>query len=171
MNIYGLLGLTITLLLPTIVTAQDTTLEQGLLQSMSIFIDSEGVVQRHESSDKAIQAYMKQNYVNKTPNFRYDYTDHYVLKKPASLLGHDLKTIEEEYMAAYVGCCVSPGVGAIIKQKGSLERLQNFAKRNRCSIEPIDFNDHLESLNVKNTRAPRGNYYSISCRERELERD
>lgn len=171
MRIHLVFSLIITMLLPSVVMAQDITLELGLLKSMSIFINDEGVVERSESSDKAIQAYMRKNYVDNTPNFRYDYTDHYFLNKPALLLGHDLKTIEEEYMAEYVGCCVSSGVGAVIKRQGSLKRVQDFAKKNRCSIEPVDFNGHLRSLNIKNPRALRGEYYSISCRERELYQD
>ena len=171
MKIYGVMSVLITLLLPSAVIAQNTTLEQGLLTSMSVVTDSENNLHRNDSSGQAIQAYMRQNYINKKPNFRFDYTDYYLLNKPALLLGHELKVIEEEYMSAYIGCCVSPGVGAVIRQKGSLDRLKDFAKKNRCSIEPINFNDYLKDLNIRRPNAPSGNYYAISCRERELYRD
>lgn len=183
MKVYGVISLLVTLVLPSAVVAQSTLdnqssqraqsirLEQGLLNSMSIFIDNEGIIQRNESSGQAIQAYMKQNYVNKKPNVRFDYTDYYFLKKPASLLGHELKVIEEEYMAEYIGCCVSPGVGAVIRQRGSLDELKDFAIKNKCSLEPIDFDEYLKNINVKYPKALHKNYYSISCRERELNKE
>lgn len=171
MKIYGMMSVLITLLLPSAVIAQSTTLEQGLLTSMTVVTGSEGETYRSDSSGQAIQAYMRQNYINKKPNFRFDYTDYYLLNKPAQLLGHELKVIEEEYMSEYMGCCVSPGVGAVIRQKGSLDRLKDFTKRNQCSIEPVNFNDYLKKLNIRRANAPSGNYYSISCRERELYKD
>ena len=168
MNIYLAVSTIIAFSLSTTVVAQDKSLEQGLLTSMSIFINKEGSIERSESSGEAIQSYMTQRYIDKHPNFRYDYTDYYLLNKPALLLGHDLKVIEEEYPSQYIGCCVSPGVGAVVRQKGSLNSLQAFAQKNRCSIEPIEFNAYLKKLNFKNLTVPKGRYYSISCREREL---
>lgn len=157
-------------ILPTIAVAHVDDLERGLLKSMSITVNSEGNLERSGDSGAAIRSYKKLNFIKNSPDLRYDYIDNYLLLKPATLMGHDLKIIEEEYMGRYVGCCVSEGVGAVIRQQGSLNRLSKFAQQNRCSIEPINLNVHLRKFGIKNANVPRGNYYAISCRERDLER-
>ncbi|ALF59206.1 hypothetical protein [Psychrobacter urativorans] len=170
MRVHLVFSLIITMVVPVIARAQPSNLEAGLLKSMTIKLDNEGDIERDESSGVAIRNYKRNNYIKAAPDFRYDYIDNYLLLKPATFLGHDLKVIEEEYMSAYIGCCVSPGVGVIIKQKGSLNNVKDFARKNRCSIEPINFNAHLRELGIKKPQAPTGNYYALSCRERDIER-
>lgn len=170
MRVHLMVSLILTMVLPAVAMAQPSTLEAGLLKSMSIKVNQEGDIERDDSSGIAIRNYKRSNYIKAEPDLRYDYIDNYLLLKPATFLGHDLKVIEEEYIAAYVGCCVSPGVGVIIKQKGSLNNVKAFARKNRCSIEPINFNAHLRVLGIKKPQAPTGNYYALSCRERDMDR-
>ncbi|WP_201532984.1 hypothetical protein [Psychrobacter ciconiae] len=163
--------LSIVVAFPMAATAHVDDLERGLLKSMTITIDRDGnIIRNNKYSGAAIRSYKKLNFIKNTPDLRYDYTDNYLLRKPASLLGHDLKIIEEEYMGRYIGCCVSEGVGAVIRQQDSLSRLNSFAKKNRCSIERVNFDDYLRAFGIKNPNPPRGNYYSISCRDRDLAR-
>lgn len=143
----------------------------NLLKSMTTTIDKEGEVTRYGNYGKAIQGYMNKGYIKSKPDvYRADYVDHYFLRKPAFLLGHELKIIEEEYMSEYVGCCASEGVGVVLKLSGGVSRLKKFANRNRCSIEPINFKQHLKWLGIKNPKVKRGSYVTLSCRERDLQR-
>jgi hypothetical protein len=91
------------------------------------------------------------------------------IKNPTKFMGHDLIVIEEEYMDSYIGCCVSPGAGAIIKINGSDENLKNFSKSNYCSLsENINIKNEMESIGIKEN-FPSGSYASLSCRERDIE--
>lgn len=118
-------------------------------------------------SGKAIQAYMRAGIVNKKPNIRADYTDYYLVNKPASFMGHDLFMIEEEYMTTYIGCCVSEGAGITVRLTGDDSALQAFAKANACSVEHnVDLKAVLERLGLK-AKLPRGKYTTLSCRERD----
>ena len=69
---------------------------------------------------------MQAGYIDNKPNLRADYTDYYLLNKPARFMGHELVMIEEEYMSRYIGCCVSPGAGLSVKVSGSLKPLGNL---------------------------------------------
>ncbi len=124
--------------------------------------------ERIGDSGKAIQAYMRAGIVNKKPNTRADYTDYYLVKKPSSFMGHELFMIEEEYMTAYIGCCVSEGVGITVRLKGDDSALKHFAKNNACSVESkVDIPAQLKYLGLK-AKVPMGDYVTLSCRDRDV---
>lgn len=163
-----LLGLFAVALCGGAAAAGNPDLETGLMKAMKFDKASE---KRLGSSGKAIQAYMKAGYVNPRPNGRADYTDYYLLNKPASLFGHPLVVIEEEYMTRYAGCCVSKGIGVTVSVAGSLGALKKFAAENRCTVEEnIDPGKELRSFGIKNT-LPKGKYASLSCRVRDAEQN
>ncbi|MGK5071664.1 hypothetical protein [Janthinobacterium sp. ZB1P44] len=148
--------------------ATDPLLESGLLHALHL---KKGTTDRVGTSGKAIAAYMREGYVGKRPDQRFDYTDYYLLKKPASFMGHALVLIEEEYITQYIGCCVSPGAGVTVRVHGSTQKLQAFAHAQRCTLtDPVDIRQALGEVAIK-TRLPRGHYASLSCRERDAERE
>ncbi|AQR70432.1 hypothetical protein BZG29_20515 [Janthinobacterium sp. LM6] len=148
--------------------AADPGLESGLIQALYL---KKGTPQRAGTSGKAIRAYMREGYIGKRPDQRFDYTDYYLLKKPASFMGHELVLIEEEYITQYIGCCVSPGAGVTVRVQGSTQKLQAFARTQRCTLnDPVDIGHALNEVAIKN-RMPKGHYASLSCRERDAERD
>jgi len=147
-----------------LIASNNQDLEVGLIDSMRL---NKTTKTRLGDSGKAIQAYMRQGLVNKKPNQRADYTDYYLLKKPARLMGHDLVLIEEEYMSAYIGCCVSEGIGITVKVIGSTKNLEEFAKENGCTFsDHVDLQSQLDTVNIKTKILP-GHYASLSCRERD----
>lgn len=142
------------------------TLEQGLIEAIE---HNKTTEDRSTLYGAAIRAYKAQGYINPKPNVRADYVDYYLLNKPATFMGHDLKVIEEEYMDTYVGCCVSPGLGLSLGVRGSLTSLKAFAAENGCKVEEnIDLYADLTNLGLK-LRPMRGRFASLSCRERDLE--
>ncbi|MGX9717863.1 hypothetical protein ACWYXJ_26900 [Janthinobacterium lividum] len=148
--------------------AADPGLETGLLHALHL---KKGTTERVGTSGKAIAAYMREGYIGKHPDQRADYTDYYLLKKPASFMGHELVLIEEEYITQYIGCCVSPGAGVTVKVRGNTQKLQAFASAQRCTLtDPVDVQHALNDVAIK-TRMPKGHYASLSCRERDAERD
>lgn len=143
-------------------------LESGLLHALQL---KKGTSERTGTSGKAIEAYVHAGLLGKKPNQRYDYTDYYLLRKPASFLGHELVLIEEEYITQYIGCCVSPGAGVTVKVHGSTHKLEQFAHANRCTLtENVDFAQALREVAIRN-KVPKAHYASLSCRERDAERD
>lgn len=146
----------------------DEGLESGLIQALHL---KKGTTERTGTSGKAIAAYMREGYLGKRPDQRFDYTDYYLLKKPASFMGHALVLIEEEYIAQYIGCCVSPGAAVTLRVQGSTQKLQAFARAQRCTLsDPVDIGHALSEVAIK-TRMPKGHYASLSCRERDAERE
>jgi len=149
------------------VAADDRELENGLANALRL---KPGTTERAGDSGKAIQAYMREGVVNKKPNQRADYTDYYVVKKPASFMGHELVVIEEEYMAKYVGCCVNPGAGVTVKVNGSPKNLEKFADANKCSFaDNVDVQGELNRFSIKATFS-KGRYATLSCRENDANR-
>ena len=143
-------------------------LEPGLLKAMHL---KKGTSERSGGAGKAIRAYKRLGYVNQKPNQRADYVDYYLMKKPASFMGHELVVIEEEYMSNWVGCCVSPGVGVSVKVTGSTVKLEEFALANKCGLtDQVALDRELRSVGVKVT-LPKARYASLSCRERDATRD
>ncbi len=90
----------------------------------------------------------------------------YKLKKPYEFMGQNVVLISDEYMSEYVGCCVSEGWGAVFKQTSNLKLIEKFAKTNQCSIGPIESTSDYYSFKIRSL--PKGNYYELSCRERDL---
>lgn len=148
--------------------AADPGLENGLIQALHL---KKGSTARVGTSGKAIQAYIREGYIGKHPDQRFDYTDYYLLKKPASFMGHEPVLIEEEYITQYIGCCVSPGAGVTLKVQGSTQKLQAFAIAQRCTLtDPVDIRQALSEVAIQ-ARLPKDHDASLSCRERDAERD
>ena len=144
----------------------EAMLEQGLAGALSY---DKKTHERAADSGKAIQAYMREGYVNKRPNRRADYTDYYVVNKPARFMGHDLVLIEEEYMTAFIGCCVSEGMGITVRTNGPTAALEAFAEANSCRVEErVNMADKMSSVGLK-ASFPKGEYVSLSCRARDAE--
>ncbi|ENV93945.1 hypothetical protein F937_03347 [Acinetobacter calcoaceticus ANC 3680] len=97
---------------------------------------------------------------------RADYNDVYKLKKTYQFMGQNVALISDEYMSEYVGCCVSEGWGAVFKQTANLKLIQKFAKTNQCNINPIESDSNYYGFKISSL--PKGNYYELSCRERDL---
>lgn len=148
--------------------AADPALESGLIRALHL---KKGTTDRVGTAGEAIRAYVREGYLGKHPDQRADYTDYYLLKKPTSFLGHELVLIEEEYITQYIGCCVSPGAGVTVKVRGSTQKLQAFARAQRCTLtDPVDIRNKLSEVAIK-TRMPKDHYAALSCRERDAERD
>lgn len=83
-------------------------------------------------------------------------------------MGHKLISIEE-YMTAYVGCCVSPGIGITVKIKKDMNELQKFANANKCSFNiqnKSEFNTEMEYTGIR--VIDEGKYATLSCRARDI---
>lgn len=161
--------LAITSILTTVSYASDS-LENNLLSTLKLKLNEFGDIERNGNHGKAIRAYMNKGYIDKKPTvYRADYVDYYVLKKPAYVLGHELKVIEEEYMSEYVGCCVNEGVGVVLKLTGSMQKLENFAKKNKCLVEPIDYAYYYERLGIVSTIPEKGVFVEMSCRVNDIQ--
>ena len=154
------------LILVSSVCVADDTLEQGLINAIE---QNKTNTSRDTLYGSAIRAYKTKGFINNKPNQRADYTDYYLLNKPATFMGHDLKVIEEEYMSAYIGCCVNSGLGLGLKIRGSLTSLKAFANENGCSVEEnINLYQELTESGLK-VHPMSGRYARLSCRERDLD--
>jgi hypothetical protein len=123
--------------------------------------------ERAIDSGAAIRTYIAKGFVSKAPDQRADYVDYRRVRKPASLFGHKLVVLEEEYLTTYIGCCVNPGLGIVVEKKGSLTALTRFVDNNRCAVG--DSTEASYSLQLAGVKPKSGaTYVSISCREREL---
>jgi hypothetical protein len=85
-----------------------------------------------------------------------DYTDYYVVHGPAKFLGHDLQMIEQQYMATYVGCCVSPGTGITVRLHGSADNLHAFGGSLPLRAEPA-------TQALRNPRGPTHPPFTVSA--------
>ncbi|ELW9269429.1 hypothetical protein [Acinetobacter baumannii] len=114
------------------------------------------------------QTLKQKGFLAKKPNIsRADYNDIYKLKKPYEFMGQNVVLISDEYMSEYVGCCVSEGWGAVFKQTTNLKLIEKFAKKNQCNIAPIETDSTYYGFKISSL--PKGNYYELSCRERDLD--
>lgn len=52
-----------------------------------------------------------------------------------------------------------------------MSKLKKFVNRNRCYIQPLKFKQHLKWLDIKNPKVKQCSYVTISCRERDLNKD
>ena len=149
------------------IATNEQNLEADLVNSLRL---KKGTLERVDKSQPAIQNYIRQGYLNNKPNQRMDYTDYYILKKPTMLMGHTLVVIEEEYASKWVGCCPSPGMGVTLMTSGSTKGLEKFAHENGCKFATVDdLQNELKSFGIK-SNFPKGNYASLSCRERDVQR-
>lgn len=147
--------------------ASDTSLEARLVRALSIKNNS---TERLAKSRPVIAAYKQAGTLRKQADERADYIDFYLLRKPASFMGHKLVLLEEEYMDTYVGCCVSPGLGLVVQVNGDTHAMQDFAEKNACTFTPhADVFDTLKTYGIKNN-LPKVDYASLSCRERDAQK-
>lgn len=139
---------------------EDTGLEAGLVKAMRLNADRDG---RLTESGEGIRPYITAGYVRVKPELREDYTDYRVVRKPAKLFGQELLVIEEEYQLKFIGCCVSEGIGAILRVTADLAPLKEFAAANGCTLSKDDIVDRLRKLKLNTT----GELLAVSCRERD----
>jgi len=159
-----LIAVAVMALLSQRVMASSEELENGLITAMRLNKETK---ERLGDSGKAIQAYMREGFVGSRPNRRVDYTDYYLLRKPATFMRHELVVIEEEYMSKFIGCCVNVGVGVVLRVSGGTENVEEFAEQNGCRVEEnVDFQQTAADLGIK-AKVSKGNYVSLSCRERD----
>ena len=145
--------------------ADNSQLEQNLILAMSWV---RGSFERLYESNVPILDYAKAGYVSLKPDKGVAYVDYRILRKPAYLFGAKIVTIEEEYPKKDVGCCVSSGIGAVVKVEMGLDRLKRFAAENACSVDE-DQKSIAETLSMLHLKADdRGHYASISCRDRDV---
>lgn len=98
---------------------------------------------------------------------RYDYNDVFSIKKPLKFMGQSVVAVSDEYMSEYVGCCVSEGWGAVLSKTADLDALQQFAKKNQCTLA-ARAKDETDYYSHSLKRRPQAEYYELSCRERDL---
>jgi hypothetical protein len=140
--------------------ASDRTLEKGFADALRY----DGKGQRQARAGKAIRAYQAAGVLPRRPQ-RQDYTDYYVVKQPTAFMGNPLVLMVEEYMAAYVGCCVNPGAGAYVRVTGSIEPMRDFAGANRCRIEEYADRKALLAVLPAGIAMPPGKYAALLCQE------
>jgi len=161
---WRLLMLTIALSAATLsYAAEDSDLERVFLLAMQPKLNQgDPGWDRLVPPGKAIQAYIRKGYLTLKPETRIEYTDYRMLRKKAYLLQQELVVIEEEYMSKWVGCCVSPGVGVIVRVVADTEDLAAFARKHKCSIkEQKDTKRSLEMLSLYKSSE---RYLGVSCR-------
>jgi len=150
--------------MPAALAAGDADLEQGLILAMTL---DKAKQERPNDSGVPIQAYKKQGLISFKPTKREDYTDYYVLKKPATFLGQKLIVIEEEYMIKFVGCCVDEGLGVFVETVGPTDALKALAAENRCEYkEGEEVRQDIAGLSP--AIAPSGHFGHLSCRTQSI---
>lgn len=127
--------------------------------------------ERVGAAEAAVEAYAAAGLIKVDADVRADYTSYFVVKKRTEFMGHTLVVIEHEYMDEYVGCCVSPGMGLTVRVKGNTQALEKFAAENGCSFS--DNTDPAAELNGYGLKSLlfKAHYASLSCRERDIERE
>jgi hypothetical protein len=149
---------------PLLFASAEAELEANLADALRL---KKGTTERVGDARKAVRAYAKSGHLDTKADIRADYTDYYLLKKPATLMGHTLVVLEEEYMIRNVGCCVSPGLGLTLKLAGSPAGLEEFAKNNGCKLATgVDPVADLKTVGIR-SGLPKADYATLSCRERD----
>lgn len=148
--------------------APDTArLEAALIKALQL---KPGTRERAGDSGAAIQGYVKAGLLDRRPSQRSDYTDYWLLKQPASFMGHELLIIEEEYPSKFIGCCPSEGADVDLRVVGSTGALEDFAETHGCRLETgYDLPGQLRGIGLR-AKLPKGQYASLSCRERDIAR-
>lgn len=148
--------------------APDTArLEAALIKALQL---KPGTSERAGDSGAAIQGYVKAGLLDRRPSQRSDYTDYWLLKQPATFMGHELLVIEEEYPSKFIGCCPNEGMGVDLRVVGSTDALEDFAEAHGCRLSlEYDLPHQLRTAGVR-AKLPKGRYASLSCRERDIAR-
>ena len=153
------------LLLVGAATALAQTPEEMLLRdAMSLGAVPET---RHIEPGEVIRAYIKAGVVAQKPDSAADYVDYRRFRKPATLFGHKLVVLEEEYMTTYIGCCVDPGIGMVVEVAGDTTELDAFLVTNKCRKDqpsgPVD------SMAQAGFKPEAGKSYAyVSCRVNDM---
>jgi hypothetical protein len=138
--------------------------EKLLRAAMTANANGEG---RALDSGVAIRAYIDQKAMRRKPEKRADYTDYRIMRAPATLFGHNILALEEEYMITHIGCCVDPGLAAVLDLRGSSAAIEAFARENKCRWEAYDKSYSKEMLDQL-LPPHSSSVFVISCRERSL---
>lgn len=159
----AVLGLTLPAAVPS--KAAGVAAEAALVEALSL---DARTGERLTPSGPAVRAFIAGGHVGRKPDLRFDYNDYRMLRKPARLFGFTILVLEEEYMAKYVGCCVSPGLGVMLTGHGDARKLAAFARANGCSLEaPADPSGIPAELGLA---VPAAGLTYLSCRERDVSR-
>ncbi|HZX80853.1 MAG TPA: hypothetical protein VFE72_07880, partial [Lysobacter sp.] len=93
-------------------------------------------------------------------------------RRPATLLGHELVALDEEYMIEHIGCCVSEGLAVALRLRAGGDDLDAFAKANGCSLQPDADSYALDRLfELGLPKAPAGTYAVLQCKSRDAMTD
>ena len=142
--------------------SNDQDVENKLINALRL---KNGSTERVESFFiNAHKAYVQEGIINEDATQRQEYTDYFILHKPAKFLGHELMVIEAEYMSEWIGCCVNPGTGVIVRLVGGTKNLEEFANANKCSLT----NNINPKEQISDFDFPQGIYATLSCRERDI---
>ncbi|TCZ85027.1 hypothetical protein [Lysobacter sp. N42] len=151
-------------------TAADTrgaahaALEHVLLKALRM---KPGTQERGIEPGEAVKAFIDAGLVARAPDYRADYSDYRRLRSPIPFLGHELLALDEEYMAEYVGCCVSPGMAVALRLRPGGADLDAFAREAGCSVDrDTDGLSLIDAFDLP--AAPKGTYAAIKCKERDL---
>ncbi len=104
-------------------------------------------------------------FINKLADLRVDYTDMYRPKKPIYFLGNEVILLENSYMNEWLGCCLDPGMGILVKvSANNYSLLDQFAKRFDCGLDgdKILQSDGYKALGVPGEIA-NGGYAHLQC--------
>lgn len=145
--------------------AEDTNLNQELISAITL---NKITKERQKDAGEVIRLFIKAGYVARKPELRSGYTDYRLLRKPIFFLGHQLLVIQEEYIGKWAGCCVSPGIGIVVKAKGDYSKLKSFALSNGCSFEENQ-DDIRIFIKYPSFRLDKNEkYIKLACKERDL---
>lgn len=118
---------------------------------------------------KDFKALKQQGVISHKPQVsRVEYNDVYVVKKPLKIFNQNVVLLSDEYMSEYIGCCVSEGWGAIVKKQQSLQALQKYATQKHCELRPFSLQENQAYYGFATKKLSKGEYYELSCRERDL---
>ena len=144
---------------------ENERLEKLFRNGMKPVMDGKDAKRAADSGD-IIRAYIKAGYVKRKPEDRSDYTDTRILRKPATLFGHKLVALTEEYMVEYIGCCVDPGFGAILEVDDKTSEIEAAASANKCEFQIGESTD-MSQFGL--TLTPGHRFATLVCGTRKME--
>lgn len=80
----------------------------------------------------AIKTLIDHGLVPAAPDRRSDYTDYRFVDGDITFLGHDVLAVTEDYLIEWIGCCVDPGIGVVLRKPADLSALIAFSEDNAC---------------------------------------